>query len=364
MRRSLTAAIAVGAAGVLAVTTAAPVSAAHISDPLASGLAGPLSLAVGHDGTLYVAQSFAGMLTAIDPDGTRRTLATVGEGGDIAGVDASRKASVWYTTTTFGETGTVAAQLRRLASDGGDKKNADLWEYEQTVNPDGHVRYGFSDLPDGCTDVPVPGGATGYTGILDAHPYAVAIRPGGFRVVADAGGNSLVQVNPNRTIRTIAVLPPQPLEITAEVREIINEIIAGEGGPPLPECVVGSTYLFEGVPTDVEVGPNGQLYVTTLPGGLEDPRLGAQGSVYRVSPKSGSMKRLGTGFAGATGVAVSPDGDVYVAELFGGRISKLVDGGPQTVAEMPLPAAVEWAHGKLYATYDVFGDGKIVSITP
>ena len=63
-------------------------------------------------------------------------------------------------------------------------------------------------------------------------------------------------------------------------------------------------------------------------------------------------------------MAVSRDGDVYVAEPFGGRISRLVDGGPQTVAELPLPAEVEWAHGKLYATYDVFGDGKIVSITP
>jgi hypothetical protein len=143
--------------------------------------------------------------------------------------------------------------------------------------------------------------------------------------------------------------------------------------PAGPSCVAlrprsgrCGCHTFEPVPTDVEVGPHGHLYVTTLPGGLEDPRLGAFGSVYRVTPWNGHVERLGTGFAGATNLAVAPNGTVYVAELFGGRISKLVDGGPQTVAEVPLPAAVEWAKGKLYATIDIFNPagGSIVTIKP
>ncbi len=49
----------------------------------------------------------------------------------------------------------------------------------------------------------------------------------------------------------------------------------------LPDCVVGVTYAFEPVPTDVEVGKDGYLYVTTLPGGPESPALGARGSSGR-----------------------------------------------------------------------------------
>ena len=63
------------------------------------------------------------------------------------------------------------------------------------------------------------------------------------------------------------------------------------------------------------------------------------------------------------------------AELFGGEISKLVNGGPQQVAQVDFPASVEWARGKLYASIDVFSGGggeepvpsdnaKIVTITP
>jgi DNA-binding beta-propeller fold protein YncE len=67
-----------------ATATAAP--AATVSPPLATGLVGPLGLAVGSGGTVYVAQSFAGTLTAIDKNGTRTVAQEDGAG--IAGVDA------------------------------------------------------------------------------------------------------------------------------------------------------------------------------------------------------------------------------------------------------------------------------------
>ena len=88
-----------------------------------------------------------------------------------------------------------------------------------------------------------------------------------------------------------------------------------------------------------------------------------------VDRKSGEMEEYATGLFAATDLAISPVGTVYVSELFGGQISKIVDGEPVTVAEVPLPAAVEWHRGMLYAAIDVFPgeqgpDGKVVTIQP
>jgi DNA-binding beta-propeller fold protein YncE len=189
---------------------------------------------------------------------------------------------------------------------------------------------------------------------VESHPYAVAAIDPGTVVVADAAGNDLLVVHGNGVVRTLAVLPPQPLQVTSELQQ----------GLGLPECTIGASYGFEAVPTDVEVGPDGLLYVSTLPGGPEDPSLGARGSVYTVDPNSGAVHRIATGFAGATNVAVAPDGAVYVAELFGGQVSQIVGAGGVPVASVPFPAGLEWANGKLYASIDAFGNGSVVTITP
>ena len=60
-------------------------------------------------------------------------------------------------------------------------------------------------------------------------------------------------------------------------------------------CTVGHKFYFEPVPTDVEVH-DGLLYVTTLPGGPEDPSLGARGKVYTVDPATGDVTKIGSGF--------------------------------------------------------------------
>src|SRR5262249_36671459 len=85
-----------------------------LSAPIASGLAGPLQLAVDRH-SIYVSQAFAGLLTRIGPGGARTDIAS-NPGGEIAGVDVGRRHELFYTTQTADQTtGTVtAAALNRL----------------------------------------------------------------------------------------------------------------------------------------------------------------------------------------------------------------------------------------------------------
>jgi len=351
MRLGSRAALIAVAAAATVLPAAAPASAVSVSAPLVTGLAGPLGLAMGSTGTVYVSQAFTGTLTAVGKDGEQ--TAAMEQGAEITGVDAHGIGTLVYTTTTGGEEGVTAAALKRVLPDGQTRVLADVLEYEQKNNPDATASYGFHGLAPGCSAQLPPQLADPYAGVVDSHAYSVATIPGGW-VVGDAAGNDLLLVSPTGRVTTLAVLPPQPVSVTAG-------LAAGLG---LPACVVGATYNAEPVPTDVEWGPDGMLYVSTLSG------RPASGSVYRVDPATGAFTRIATGLAGATGVAVAPDGTVYVAEMFGGAISRIVAGAPQPVVRVSFPAAVEWSDGKLYATVDVFrsfgvpGDGKVITVTP
>lgn len=322
-----------------------------LSDPIATGLAGPLQIAVGERGDVYVAQDFAGVLTRIDRRGNQSVIAA-NPGGEIAGVDVE-DGKVVYTSAVGDQTGFTVGQLNKIERDGSSSVVADVLAYEQRTNPDQVYSYGFETLtPECAAQWPVDqAGPPQYTGQVDSHAYAVAIADG-HRYIADAGGNTILDVTRNGKIRTVAVLPPQPIVVPVEVA-------AGLGAP----ACAGLTYGFEAVPTDVEVGRDGMLYVTTLPGGPEDPSLGARGSVYRVNPWNGNARRIATGFLGATNLAIGRGGAIYVTELFAGRISRVVRGGPEPVIELASPAALEYADGKLYVSYDVFANGSVATIS-
>ncbi|UMG93322.1 ScyD/ScyE family protein [Nocardioides sp. TF02-7] len=150
------------------------------------------------------------------------------------------------------------------------RKVANLGAHEKSRNPDRNVQYGAPGLSEEClAEWPAEGPPPSSGGIVESHPYGTAVV--GKKVyVADAAGNTILSVGPNGKVRTVAVLPRVKVEITAEMA----------GGAGLPECAVGEDYFFEPVPTDVEVGPRGRLYVSSLPGGPEDgsvPRRGVHG---------------------------------------------------------------------------------------
>lgn len=321
--------------------------------PVASGLVTPLSLDVTARGEIYVAQAFAGTLTRIAKDGTRTDV--VSAPASVGAVSLDHKTLTW-SERVGDETAVVSAVLKRRDAKG-RVTEVDILAHEATTNPDQVSTYGLQGIDEACAAT-IPAELAPfllpYTGQVDANPYgSVTVR--GTTYVADAGANAVFAVSPRGKVSTLAVLPPVPVTITAEA--------AAENG--LDPCVVGLTWLVEPVPTDVEVGRHGTLYVTTLPGGVEDASLGANGAVHRIDPRTGRVSLVARGFAGATNLAIAPDGTIYVTELFAGRLSAVGKRGSiRTVAELDQPAAVEWAKGRLYVSTQVFGDGTIVTIRP
>jgi hypothetical protein len=289
-------------------------NAAPAGDPevIAKGVPSPLSLAVAKDGSAYVTANFAGMLWHVAKGQPPEILYTAKEkGAEVGGV------SRYQNTLTFTITGKnkVVKQIKK----GKVSTLADVGKYESTKNPDAGVTYGLQGAtPECAAQWPVKeAGPPSYTGIVDSHPYATYTTDKGV----------------------------------------------------YPACAVGLEYWFEPVPTDVELGPDGWLYVSSLPGGPEDGSLGAQGRVYKVNPKSGKVKLVADSFISTVDVAVANNGDVYVAELFTGTIKRIKAGSSKAkpFVQLTQVGAIELAKGYLYATDNALigqknPKGKVVRI--
>lgn len=331
---------AVLGAGLAVAGAAGPASASgdglHVVKTYPADFVGPLQFAV-QGKHIYVADSFTATLSRI---GAKSPIATGGDpskGGDLAGVAVSGR-SIAYTWTAD-ESHTVTKLVVRR--DGKVKLSVDLARYEKLHNPDHRIRYGLTDPGSASATCKAQlekatHGPASYRGHVDSHPYAVASLGNGAWAVADAGANAILRVNARGHVSTIAVIPGPVVKITAASAKSLG----------VPDCV-GQSYRFEGVPTDVEVH-GCDLYVSSLPGGPEDPSAGARGSVFKVTGHH--AKRIATGFAGATNLAIGKHGRIYVAELFKGVVSVVRHGGPHTVATLPGVAAVEYANGALYAS--------------
>ncbi|WP_350349274.1 ScyD/ScyE family protein [Agromyces sp. G08B096] len=347
---------AAAAAAIALIAAATPAAAApSIGTPevRATGLAGPLGLAVDGSGRAVVTQHFGpGTLSLVDKRGAVTELAFAP--ADELSAPAAAGGAVVYAQTSPDHTQSDLYEL----SDGTTTWLGDLAAAEAELNPDGGQTYGFPDLPADCLDdFTAEHPPAAYPGLLDVHPYGSAIA-GDTVYVADAGANAVWAVT-DGVVSVAAVLPPsEPITATAE--------LAGAFG--YPACVAGEQFVPEAVPTDVEVAPDGRLLVTLLPGGPEDPSLGARGSLVAVDLGSGAVTTLATGLAGATNLAIAPNGDVYVAELFGGdgtgRVSvvRAGSGVAAPVIDLPSPGAVSIRAESLYVTTNVFADGELTVV--
>lgn len=297
---------AVLAAGAL-VLSGAPAQAGGPPPPwpVATGLDNPRGLAFAPDGTLYVAESGrggagpcqagpeggpvcfgrSGAITRIAHGDQRRvvkqlpSLAARSTGGEASGPSdvAVDKQGRIYFTVGLGGNPDLRTQIRQLAGlaklyqlrRSGPSVVGDLGAYEKKVNPDG---------------VRPP----------DTNPNSVvAVRDG--RLVADAGGNSLVRVSPRGRLSTVAVFPSRTVPAPAV-----------PGGPP-----AGTPILMQSVPTSVVPGPDGAFYVGELTG---FPFRPGQARVWRVVP--GHRPQVyATGFTNIIDLAWGADRRLYVLEI-------------------------------------------------
>jgi len=338
-----------------AASVAAPAAkAAPQVSTVAKGLVGPLSAAQAPDGTRYWADTFAGVLYKQAVDGT---VSVVYKNKKVAPEGVSADGGALRFTT--GSDDNKGGKVWTLDLTGAPVLVGDTFKHEKKDNPDGKVQYGLVNTPESCSSQMPKFIPASYSGVKETHPYATAVA-NGITYVADAGANAIFAISATGEVSTVALVKPAKVKITAE----------GAEANGLPRCTVGRKYAFESVPTDIEVGPDGALYVTSLPGGPEDGSLGANGRIFKVDPVSGKTTLIAGGLVSPTGVAVAANGDIYVAQLFRSVISRIKAGSSKvrTFLEVPLPAAVEVTPTGLLATINALPGkkpkGKVVTITP
>jgi hypothetical protein len=304
----------------------------------AGGLLSPLSLYVTGNRTRYVSENFKGTLLRQRP-GHKPTAIFQSKGGAEVGAVSVRNGVV-----TFGVTGNGTSSLKRIDRRGRVHTVANLHRYEKRHNPDGKITYGFQGLSASCL-ASLPQGVPGpYKGIVDSHPYATISTHAG-TYIADAATNTILRLDHRNRLHTVAVMPAVTIRVTSAMAAAAH----------MPACLAGHKIKLEFVPTDVEVAPNGDLVVSSLPGGPEDGSLGAQGSVWRINPHNGRMHRIAKGLVSPVGVAVGRNGDVYVSQLFANVVSRIPRGThhAQPWRHLAMPGDVERSGGAIFATGNV-----------
>lgn len=214
---------------------------------------------------------------------------TLGLGNDQRLRDAMEAAGLFFGT------------LVKMSAAGEWRVVADLLAHEATANP----------------------GA----GAVDCNPFGVLAEDGS-QLVTDAGGNSLLRVDANGAIATVATFPSR-----AQGR------------------------ATDSVPTAVVKGPDDAYYVAELSG---VPFAAGTARIYRVVPGQVPQVFL-TGFKTITDIAFDQDANLFVVEHAGGavffgapgRLLRVAPDGTRTVVigglDRPTSVAVGW-DGELYVT--------------
>jgi DNA-binding beta-propeller fold protein YncE len=262
---------------------------------------------------------------------------------------------------------TTVVGAEDLPGDAGDGGPADLallcWCAGLALAPDGAVYIADAGNhrvrrvgPDGTIATVAGLGAPGFAGdggpaalARLARPEGVAVGPDGALYIADTGNDRVRRVGPDGVIATVA--GDGGRRLTRDGEEIVVRF-GGDDGP--------ATDAQLNWPSDVAVGPDGNLYIADAYNGRVR-RVGPDGVIATVAG-GGTPGALGDGGpAGEAwldlphGVAVAPDGALLIADSgnhcirrvdAAGRIAMVAgtgargfggDGGPAAAASLHEP---------------------------
>ncbi|WP_127125956.1 ScyD/ScyE family protein [Georgenia sp. SYP-B2076] len=304
----------VGVGPALAGHDDGPRAAAGGVEVVASGLANPRGLAV-LDGDVYVAQAGSGR-AAGDPErcfiGAEEMRVCLGATGKISRLDVDDDGTAKVTdvvtglASLAGEGGAQAVGPTDVTVDGNDRLHAVIGlggnpEAAKALGAeapaDQLATAGLVDRHDGTYDAYADVGAFEVAHNpdgnvpFDTNPYAIAASRG-VRVVADAGGNTLLRVKRNGDVSTLAVFPD---EASVQV----------PGAPP------GTMIEPQAVPNAVVRGPDGAFYVGQLTG---FPFVPGTATVWRVTPGK-DPKVYADGFTNIIDLAFTREGNLLVLEI-------------------------------------------------
>jgi sugar lactone lactonase YvrE len=321
-----------------------------------TGLDSPRGIAIGADGTLYVAEvgtggtedcitdpesgrtcfgDTGGISTVVDGTATRlvdgviSAISDTGETLGISDVAVGGDGTVWLLVGGPGPGAAEAragitggegiGQLYRVSPDGSLTSVADLVQYESDNNPD--AAQPGNELP-------------------DSNAYGLALTDDGGALIADAGGNDLLQVAPDGTISTVAVFPVHMLPVTPELAAMLAgpapsmEAGASPAAAPASAPAMPSEIPMDPVPTAVTIGPDGAYYVGELTG-FPFPPGGA--SVFRVVPGE-EPTTYASGFTNIIDLAFGPDDSLYVLGITHDGLLSAFSAGPGA----PPPSGGLW----------------------
>jgi hypothetical protein len=249
--------------------------------------------------------------------GSHRFVLSVGIGGS----DAFRAG--------FGPDGAllgtlVTGKLRH----GGFSLFADVLANEAVANPDG-------------TDI-------------DSNPVGL-LRQGSGYVIADAGGNAVVQVSRRGTFSTVAALPP-------------GSALA----PPFLGLPPGTQIPTDAVPTSVVRGPDGAYYVSQLTG---FPFEQGDANIWRIVPGQAPTV-YASGLTNLTDLAFARDGSLYAVEIAStgllnepiGALVRITPGSNQhttVLGDLFAPYGVALRGDVAYVTTCAIcaGDGEVIKVS-